>query len=437
MAKIAIFGLGYVGAVTAAVLADQGHEVVGVDPNQTKVELIERGQSPVVEPGLGDLISRVRATGSLVSTTDPAVAMAEANLSIICVGTPSLSNGGLEMSYVRRAAADVGRLLQNAAPRHTVSVRSTMLPGTMEDSVIPVLEETSGWRAGSEFGVSFHPEFLREGSSLEDFANPPYVIVGADDQQAAADVLALYEDITAETFVVPIEVAELVKYASNAFHGLKIAFANEIGSLAAARGVDGRDVMDILVRDTKLNISPAYLRPGFAFGGSCLPKDLRALQQHAKSLDVDIGVIDAILPSNSRHMDRAFDLIAAGGRRPVAVLGLSFKSGTDDLRESPAVYLVERLIGKGFPVRVFDPNVALAKLMGSNREYIQAEIPHISSVMAASPAAAVEGAEVVVVAGNDPGFDPVLETLPADVEVVDLVGIKTPLASERYSGICW
>lgn len=437
MAKIAIFGLGYVGAVTAAVLADQGHEVVGVDPNQTKVELIERGQSPVVEPGLGDLISSVRATGCLVSTTDPAVAMAEANLSIICVGTPSLSNGGLEMSYVRRATADVGRLLRNAAPRHTVSVRSTMLPGSMEDSVIPALEEASGWRAGSEFGVTFHPEFLREGSSLDDFANPPYVIVGADDQQAAADVLALYEDITAETFVVPIEVAELVKYASNAFHGLKVAFANEIGSLAAARGVDGRDVMDILVRDTKLNISPAYLRPGFAFGGSCLPKDLRALQQHAKSLDVDIGVIDAILPSNSRHMDRAFDLIAAGGRRPVAVLGLSFKSGTDDLRESPAVYLVERLIGKGFPVRVFDPNVALAKLMGSNREYIQTEIPHISSVMAASPAAAVEGAEVVVVAGNDPGFDPVLETLPADVEVVDLVGIKTPLASERYSGICW
>lgn len=437
MAKIAIFGLGYVGAVTAAVLADQGHEVVGVDPNQTKVELIERGQSPVVEPGLEDLISRVRATGNLVSTTDPAVAMAGANLSIICVGTPSLSNGGLEMSYVRRAAADVGRLLQNAAPRHTVSVRSTMLPGTMEDSVIPALEEASGWRAGSEFGVSFHPEFLREGSSLDDFANPPYVIVGADDQHAAADVLALYEDISAETFVVPIEVAELVKYASNAFHGLKVAFANEIGTLAAARGVDGRDVMDILVRDTKLNISPAYLKPGFAFGGSCLPKDLRALQQHAKSLDVDIDVIDAILPSNSRHMDRAFDLIAAGGRRPVAVLGLSFKSGTDDLRESPAVYLVERLIGKGFPVRVFDPNVALANLMGSNREYIQTEIPHISSVMAASPAAAVEGADVVVVAGNDPGFHPVLETLPADVDVVDLVGIKTPLASERYSGICW
>lgn len=437
MAKIAIFGLGYVGAVTAAVLADQGHEVVGVDPNQTKVDLIERGQSPVVEPGLEDLISRVRATGNLVSTTDPAVAMAGANLSIICVGTPSLSNGGLEMSYVRRAAADVGRLLRNAAPRHTVSVRSTMLPGTMEDSVIPALEESSGWRAGSEFGVAFHPEFLREGSSLDDFANPPYVIVGADDKQAAADVLALYEDVTAETFVVPIEVAELVKYASNAFHGLKVAFANEIGTLAAARGVDGRDVMDILVRDTKLNISPAYLKPGFAFGGSCLPKDLRALQQHAKSLDVDIDVIDAILSSNSRHMDRAFDLIAAGGRRPVAVLGLSFKSGTDDLRESPAVYLVERLIGKGFPVRVFDPNVALANLMGSNREYIQAEIPHISSVMAASPAAAVEGADVVVVAGNDPGFHPVLETLPTDVEVVDLVGIKAPLASERYSGICW
>jgi GDP-mannose 6-dehydrogenase len=437
VANIAIFGLGYVGAVTAAVLADQGFRVTGVDPNPTKVDLIERGRSPVVEPGLGDLISKAREAGNLTATADPDAAMSDANLSIICVGTPSLSNGGLDLTHVRRAAGDVARRLDRAAHRHTVVVRSTMLPGSMEDSVIPVLEETSGLQTGSDFGVVFHPEFLREGSSLHDYANPPFVIVGTDDQEAARAVLALYEEVTAETLIVPIKVAELVKYASNAFHGLKVTFANEIGNLAAAQGLDGRDVMDILVRDTKLNISPAYLKPGFAFGGSCLPKDLRALRQHARNLDVDTDLIDSILPSNARQIDRAFDLVAAGGRRPVGVLGLSFKSGTDDLRESPVVELVERLIGKGFPVRVFDPNVALADLIGSNREYIQAEIPHISSVMAATAEDAVAEAEVLVVAGEDPGFDAVLEGLPERVDVVDLVGTKGPVGSGNYWGICW
>lgn len=437
MARIAVFGLGYVGAVTAAMLADQGHEVVGVDPNPTKVDLIEKGRSPVVEPGLGDLISGVRATGHLTATTDPDLAMEGADLSFVCVGTPSLTNGGLELSYVRRAAGDVGRRLATASRPHTVIFRSTMLPGSMEDVVIPVLEQTSGWHAGSDFGVVFHPEFLREGSSLKDYADPPYVVVGTQDRRAAGAVQALYEENTSEMLVVPIKVAEMVKYASNAFHGLKVAFANEIGNLAAAQGLDGRDVMDVLIRDTKLNISPAYLRPGFAFGGSCLPKDLRALRQQAKNLDVDTGLIDSILPSNERQVDRAFELVAAGGRRPVGVLGLSFKSGTDDLRESPVVELVERLIGKGFSVRVFDPNVALADLIGSNREYIEAEIPHISSVMTSSPAAAVEEAEVVVVAGDSPGFDAVLEQLPEGVDIVDLVGIKVPVASGNYRGICW
>lgn len=437
MPKIAIFGLGYVGVVTAAVLADQGHQVIGVDPNPTKVDLIERGRSPVVEPGLDDLIIAARERGDLIATSDPDVAMTDADLSIICVGTPSLSNGGLELSYVRRVADDVGRRLERAARPHTVIVRSTMLPGTMEETVLPILESASGWQAGSEFGVVYHPEFLREGSSLKDYVEPPFVIVGTGDQKAGAAVLALYEEVRAETLVVPMKVAEMVKYASNAFHGLKVAFANEIGTLAAAQGLDGRDVMDILVKDTKLNVSPAYLKPGFAFGGSCLPKDLRALRQHAKDLDVDTALIDSILPSNARQIDRAFDLISLGGRRPVAVLGLSFKSGTDDLRESPVVELVERLIGKGFPLRVFDPNVALADLMGSNREYIQAEIPHISSVMTSSPFAAIEGAEVVVVAGTDPQFDAALEQLPEGVDVVDLVGIKVPFSSGEYRGICW
>lgn len=437
MPKIAIFGLGYVGVVTAAVLADQGHQVIGVDPNPTKVDLIDRGRSPVVEPGLDDLIIAARERGDLIATSDPDVAMTNADLSIICVGTPSLSNGGLELSYVRRVADDVGRRLERAARPHTVIVRSTMLPGTMEETVLPILESASGWRAGSEFGVVYHPEFLREGSSLKDYVEPPFVIVGTSDQEAGAAVLALYEEVRAETLIVPMKVAEMVKYASNAFHGLKVAFANEIGTLAAAQGLDGRDVMDILVKDTKLNVSPAYLKPGFAFGGSCLPKDLRALRQHAKDLDVDTALIDSILPSNARQIDRAFDLISLGGRRRVAVLGLSFKSGTDDLRESPVVELVERLIGKGFPLRVFDPNVALADLMGSNREYIQAEIPHISSVMTSSPFAAIEGAEVVVVAGTDPQFDAALEQLPDGVDVVDLVGIKVPFSSGEYRGICW
>lgn len=437
MAKIAIFGLGYVGAVTAAVLASQDHRVVGVDPNPTKVDLIDRGESPVVEPGLGGLIAQARRAGKLTATADPDRAMEGAQLSFVCVGTPSLSNGGLDLSFVRRAAADIGRLLPVAAPRHTVVVRSTMLPGSMEAEVIPVLEEASGLRAGHDFGVVFHPEFLREGSSLADYDDPPFVIVGGDDPEAAAAVLALYDHIPAEAFTVSFKAAELVKYASNAFHGLKVAFANEIGSVAVAQGIDGRDVMDILARDTKLNISPAYLKPGFAFGGSCLPKDLRALGQHARRLEVATDLIDSILPSNRRQIGRAFDLVAAGGRRPVGVLGLSFKSGTDDLRESPVVELVERLIGKGFPVRVFDPDVALADLIGSNREYIRREIPHISSIMAPSAAAAVAGAEVVVVAGSDPEFEAVVGGLADGVAVVDLVGIKGPESLEAYRGICW
>ncbi|MGA7271074.1 MAG: nucleotide sugar dehydrogenase [Acidimicrobiia bacterium] len=438
MGRIAVFGLGYVGSVTAAVLAGRGHHVVGVDRNPLKVQMINDGSSPVIEPGLGDLIASCRDRGSLEATVDAGQAMDGASLSVICVGTPSRSNGSLDLSYVRRAAADIGANLVDGGPiRHTVVVRSTMLPGSVEEEVIPVLEASSRLRAGSDFGVVFNPEFLREGSSLADYQDPPFTIIGAGDTASAEAVSALYAHLAAETFVVSIKTAEMVKYACNAFHGLKIAFANEIGNMCAVQGFDGRDVMEVFCRDTKLNISPTYLKPGYAFGGSCLPKDLRALDHHARRLDVAASVLESILPSNRHQIERAFDLVTRSGRRRVAVLGLSFKPGTDDLRESPVVELVERLIGKGYPVTVYDANVSLAELQGANRDYIEREIPHIASIMSDSLEKVIDGAEVVVVAHRSPEFVSALVDLDADYPIVDLVGVPEVEGREGYVGICW
>lgn len=435
MANIAVFGLGYVGAVSAAALSARGHRVIGVDPNPTKVNMINAGASPVVEPGLADLISAQVKVGSFAATLEPAVAMEQANISIICVGTPSRTNGSLDLRFVRRAAADIGGLI-NTSPRHTVVVRSTMLPGSVEDVVIPALEEASGLTAGRDFGVVFNPEFLREGTSLADYSNPPFTIVGSADSESGATVASLYSDLKAEIITVPIKTAEMVKYACNAFHGLKVAFANEIGNICAEQGFDGREVMEIFARDTKLNVSPAYLRPGFAFGGSCLPKDLRALTNHARELDVASILLGSILSSNETQVERAFQLVTASGRRQVGVLGLSFKAGTDDLRESPVVDLVERLIGKGYPVTVYDENVSLAELQGSNREYIEQEIPHIASIMSTSLDDVISDAEVIVVANGSPEFAVALQRLTPNAEIIDLVGIDSDGYAE-YTGICW
>jgi GDP-mannose 6-dehydrogenase len=395
--KVAVFGLGYVGSVTAAALARDGHEVVGVDPAAPKVEALRAGRAPVLEPGLDALTARVLAEGRLRATDDPAEALADAELSLLCVGTPSRRDGSLDLRYVRQVAEQIGSKLALTAPGHVVVVRSTVLPGSTREHVIPRVEEASGRRVGEGWDVAVNPEFLREGVSLEDYDRPSRILVGERSAGVGARVLRLYEGIAAERFVVPLEVAEAVKYTDNAFHALKIAFANEAARVWATRGADPARVMEIFAADKKLNASGAYLKPGFAFGGSCLPKDLRALTSAAREANVRIPVLDAVIASNELEVLRGLEAVMATGKRRVALLGLAFKAGTDDLRESPLLELAERLLGKGFVLTIHDPAVQLAALHGSNRAFLEERLPHISRLLCDGLDAAVAGAEVVVI----------------------------------------
>lgn len=436
--RIGVYGLGYVGSVTAAALAESGHEVIGVDPNQTKVEAINGGLSPVVEPGLADLIAAGVESGRLMATTDPSGVVGSTDMSIICVGTPSRSNGSLDLVYVKNVAREIGRELEKSDAYHVVVGRSTMLPGSTEDALTREIEAASGRRAGTDFGVCFNPEFLREGSSLHDYRHPPFTIIGADDDRAAKLLAGLYEHLDAELLVVPVQVAEMVKYASNAFHALKVTFGNEIGNICAAQGIDSHRVMEIFAKDTKLNISDAYLKPGFAFGGSCLPKDLRALVYQSRTLDVDSPVLESILPSNQQQVEKALRLVLSTPFKRVGVLGMSFKAGTDDLRESPIVELIERLIGKGYDVGVFDENVALASLQGANKAFIETEIPHISSLMHESIDSLLEASDLLIIGNGDPRFRQVAEDLNTDHHIIDLVRVVDRQSDgERYTGISW
>ncbi|HEY7736144.1 MAG TPA: UDP-glucose/GDP-mannose dehydrogenase family protein [Candidatus Limnocylindrales bacterium] len=439
MTSVSIFGLGYVGSVSAACFADRGHRVIGVDASPVKVDMIRSGRSPIIEDGLDELVAKGISSGRLEATDDWRRAIQETQLSIICVGTPSNANGSLDLSAVRRVAESIGTAIGEKDGYHVVVVRSTMLPGSTEEVVIPTLERCSGKKAGVDFGVCFNPEFLREGSSIRDFDKPPYTIIGGSEERATNAVRELYAELDAPLFTVPIRVAEMLKYANNAFHALKVAFANEIGLLCQAQGIDSHQVMDIFVQDQKLNISPYYLRPGFAFGGSCLPKDLRALLHHGRSLDVYPPVLEAILPSNERHVDAAYQMIRRTGSKRVGVLGLSFKAGTDDLRESPIVTLVERLIGRGYHVRVYDRNVSLANLVGANRAYIEQEIPHIASVMTTSLQELMDDVDVLVIANGDPEFRTALDGRKAGQQVIDLVRIEKDGRPNdpAYQGIAW
>jgi GDP-mannose 6-dehydrogenase len=437
MAQIAVFGLGYVGAVSAAALAADGHDVTGVDTNPLKVEMINAGHSPVVEEGLAGLIAAGVAAGRLRATTDAADAVGRSDVSMICVGTPSRPNGSLDLGQMERVCRQIGERLADR-PGHVVVARSTMLPGSTDDVMVPILEKTSGGRAGVDFGVCINPEFLREGSSIRDFRNPPFTLIGSDDPAATRAVSSLYAGIDAELIVVPVRVAEMVKYTSNAFHAIKVSFANEIGAICKRQRVDSHAVMDIFCRDDKLNVSPAYLRPGFAFGGSCLPKDLRALVYHARHLDVHTPLLESVMPSNREQIDRAFQLVQDTGRRRIGVLGFSFKAGTDDLRESPLVDLIERLIGKGYEVRVFDRNVSLANLQGANRAYIEGEIPHISSLMCGTVEEVVAASDVVVIGNGAPEFAGVTTMATADQVIIDLVRLAPAVpAHPGYEGIGW
>ena len=435
---VSVFGLGYVGCVSAACLAREGHTVVGVDVSPSKVEMVQRGTATIVENGIAELVSEMVAAGRLTATSDVADAIARTQISLVCVGTPSQANGGLDLTYVRRVAAEIGAALRNKSDWHVVVIRSTVLPGTTADIVTPILEAASGKKAGRDFGVSMNPEFLREGTSIKDFDDPPFTVIGAGDDRTATTVGSLYAGLAAPVRVVPLAVAEMVKYACNSFHGLKVAFGNEIGSICKALNVDSHEVMQIFCEDTKLNIAATYLRPGFAFGGSCLPKDLRALSYRARQLDVETPVLAAALSSNEKQISRAFDMVRATGSKRVGVLGLAFKAGTDDLRESPIVTLVERLLGKGMQLAIYDGHVSRAKLIGANREYIENEIPHIWSLMRDSVQEVVEFGDVVVIGNSTAEFREIQPTLRDGQMVVDLVRAFGSRSSEgSYQGIAW
>ncbi|MGH3864443.1 nucleotide sugar dehydrogenase [Actinokineospora sp.] len=437
--KISVFGLGYVGCVSAACLASRGHEVIGVDVNPVKVDLIARGHAPVVEERIGELTAEVVGSGALRATTDAVEAIVATSVSLICVGTPSAQNGSLFTEYLERVAEQIGGALAKKDGRHTVVLRSTMLPGTCLDLLVPILEKFSGRTAGVDFGVAVNPEFLREGSSVRDFLDPPKTVIGEFDAASGDVVAELYAGLPGAVFRVPIPVAEMTKYADNAFHALKIAFANEIGAVSHALGLDSHQVMDVFLADRKLNISPAYLRPGFAFGGSCLPKDLRGLLYAARRADVAVPVLAHVLPSNEEHLRRAFDLIAATGRRRVGLFGLSFKPGTDDLRESPLVELAERLLGKGYDLRIYDANVTLSRLMGANREYIESRLPHLGDLLTSSVADVLTHAEVCVVGTKDQLVVDALRD-SGDRTVIDLVRLPDAhvrRADPGYVGLGW
>ena len=434
--KLTVFGMGYVGSVTAACLANQGHEVNGVDLDAKKVAVINGGRSPIVEPGLEPLLQRGVKSGRLHASTE---ANELGDVSLICVGTPSDENGTLGLEQVRRVAAAIGEILRNTNNYHVVTVRSTVLPGTTETVILPLLEEHSGKRCGPDFGLCANPEFMREATAVEDFRNPAFTIIGSRDDRSAQRIEELYSGVKAPVERTAIREAEMIKYACNAFHALKVCFANEIGNLSKSLGVDSYRVMELICRDTKLNLSPAYLKPGFAFGGSCLPKDLRALLAAARQQALEMPMLSSLLASNRRQVDRALDLIRQTGKEKIGVLGLTFKAGTDDLRESPVVLLVQTLIAKGYKVRVYDDEVSLVNILGANQRYIESAIPNIASLLVGSIEELLQSSETMVVSKKNPAFKKQLSSLLKDQMIIDLVRLF-PDAAERpskYEGICW
>lgn len=422
--KISIFGLGYVGTVSAACLAADGHRVLGVDPVADKVELINRGLSPIVENEIGQIIEATVRDGQLSATQDALRAVHETDLSFVCVGTPSQPNGNLDLRFIRRICEQIGHALESKEQRHTVVIRSTILPGTMKKVVIPTLEEHSGKKAGVDFGVCYNPEFLREGTAVKDFRFPPKTVFGELDPESGDLLATLYEQLQAPLIRTKLNEAEMIKYVDNSWHAVKIGFANEIGNLCDAFNVNAEEVMGIFCQDKKLNISTAYLKPGFAFGGSCLPKDLRALSYQAKMHDLQLPILGSVLPSNEMQVARGVKQVIDSGNSRVGVFGFSFKAGTDDLRESPMIEVIERLIGKGYDLRIYDRNVNIAALVGANRDFILNRIPHISRLMAPNMDAVLAHAQTVVIGNQDPEFRQIQERLREDQCLVDLVRIS-------------
>ncbi len=437
--NISIFGLGYVGCVSAACLAHEGHTVVGVDVNPVKVDLIGAGRSPIIEPGLDQLIAEGVRAQRLAATLDGTSAVHDTDLSLICVGTPSNDNGSLNLKYLETVCREIGAAIASKGAYHIVVVRSTVLPGTVLERLLPILEAASGKQVGADFGLSMNPEFLRESSAIADYYHPSHIVIGEYDKRSGDAVESLYKGIEAPLVRVSIPTAEMVKYVDNAFHALKVVFANEIGSVCKAHAIDGRQVMEIFCQDTRLNLSPAYLRPGYAFGGSCLPKDLRALTYRTKERDIEAPMLNALLDSNQTHIQRGIQLVERAGSKKVGVLGLSFKANTDDTRESPMVVLIETLVGRGYHVRVYDEHVHPDRLIGANREFLIRELPHIVSLMVNSVDELLEAVDVVVVANGSQAFRDVPAKLRSDQTLIDLIGsVKVEdVQHGHYEGICW
>jgi GDP-mannose 6-dehydrogenase len=439
-APVSVFGLGYVGCVSAVCLAARGHRVVGVDVNADKVATLRGGRAPIVEALIGELTASVVGSGKLTVTTDAATAVAQTDISLICVGTPSGAGGRLSTAHLENVTDEIGAALAAKDTWHVVVFRSTMVPGTCENLLIPRLETASGKRAGIDFGVCVNPEFLREGTSVRDFMDPPKTVVGQSDQRSGDIVMELYRGLPGPRFQVPVAVAEMTKYVDNSFHALKVGFANEIGAICAALDLDSHEVMDVFLSDTKLNLSAAYLRPGFAFGGSCLPKDVRALTHTARRHDVDTPLLSNLLTSNETHLRRAVDMVIAHGRRRIGIFGLSFKAGTDDLRESPMVELAERLIGKGFDVKIYDPTVVLSRLVGANRAYITQQLPHIGDLLTDDVDIVLDHGEVLIAGSRSAEVVRAVDRAGDSRLVIDLV--RLPGADQRragagYEGIGW
>lgn len=436
--KITVFGLGYVGCVSAACFAKEGHQVIGVDVNEDKVNIVNSGKSPIVEPGLEELVEEVVKNGNLKATTNYEEAIQQTDISLICVGTPSGKNGKLNLDYIFRVAEQIGEALKGVDHYHLTVVRSTVLPGTVE-KVLKIIQEKTGKHPGKDFGACSNPEFLREGSAIKDFYNPPYTVIGELDQKSGDYLAEIYKTIDAPLIRTDVKVAEMLKYANNSFHALKVAFANEIGTICKEEGVDSHKVMEIFCMDTKLNLSSYYLKPGFAFGGSCLPKDVKAITYRSKERDLNLPVLSSIMLSNEKHIQRAIDLVISYDKKRIGILGLSFKGDTDDLRESPMVDVVETLIGKGYDLCIYDKNVNLAKLFGTNKQYIEEKIPHISNLMVNSIDDVLKHAEVLVIGNKNKEFDEIINNIDRKYKVIDFVGIKEENRPKniRYEGLCW
>jgi GDP-mannose 6-dehydrogenase len=438
--SVSIFGLGYVGSVSAACFASLGHKIIGVDVSRAKVEMMDSGRTPIIEAKMNEMVAEAHQSGRLRATTDSTDAVLNSEVSFVCVGTPSLKNGKLDLSHIEQVAREIGAAIGKKNAPHVFVLRSTVLAGTTETLVLPILEKASGKKCGRDFTVCYNPEFMREGSAVADFLNPPYTILGASDLNHLAPLRELYKSVPATLYETSIPVAEMVKYFSNVYHAVKVGFANEMGTMCKHLGVDAQVVSRIFASDNKLNISPAYLSPGFAFGGSCLPKDLRAITYKAKELDLKLPMLESLMPSNAEHVDRAVEMVLSTGKKKIAQLGLSFKAGTDDLRESPQVQLIKRLMGEGLEVKVWDEDVSLGRLAGSNRQYIEEVIPHIGSVLSAELDTVLKGAEVVILGNKSASKEHLAKHLRPEHIIVDLIHLdkaRRPEGAKTYEGICW